>query len=153
MTAVNKQKRQFKIKEIISAQNIASQEELVYELRMQNFDATQATLSRDLNEMGIVRIPTENGFKYSFAKHELNKSLLPVVAMEILSLTANENVIVVKTLTGRAQGVAVFFDELEDSHIIGTIAGDDTIIIIPDSVKHLSDIMSMLNRLMSGKSE
>ncbi|MCB0280360.1 MAG: arginine repressor [Calditrichaeota bacterium] len=147
----SKKNRQFKIKEIISSMDIANQEELLSELKKQKIETAQATLSRDLNELGIIRIPTENGFKYSFSKDDLSLALKNVIGLEILSLVSNETTIVVKTLPGRAQGVAVFFDRLEKSHIIGTVAGDDTIILIPDSVKNISQIIKHIEKLMSGK--
>lgn len=147
----SKKSRQYKIKEIISKMSISNQEELLNELKKQNIETAQATLSRDLNEMGIIRIPTENGFKYSFSKADLSIAIKNVIGLEILSLISNETSIVIKTLSGRAQGVAVYFDSLENSNIIGTVAGDDTIVIIPDTIKNIDKIIKDIERLMSGK--
>ena len=68
----NKITRQSKIKEIITTEEVGSQEELTKILREEGFDTTQATLSRDLHELGIVRIPSENGFKYVFIRNKWN---------------------------------------------------------------------------------
>jgi len=146
----SKQNRQFKIKEIISSTIVASQEDLCERLSEEGIDTTQATLSRDLQEMGIVRIPTEKGFKYAFSSTDLSKTLRKIVGLEIQLILKNEMCVVIKTLPGRAQGVAVYFDQLEDSHIIGSVAGDDTIMLIPDSIQNIDLIVSKIRGLMAG---
>jgi len=144
----NKISRQSKIKEIITVQEIGSQEELTQILRDNEFDTTQATLSRDLHELGIVRIPSENGFRYVFHKAQMEQSLKPLMAMEIINVVYNESTIIVKTMPGRAQGVAIYFDRWKDSHIIGTVAGDDNIIIVPDKHENVELILGKIKELM-----
>jgi transcriptional regulator of arginine metabolism len=144
----NKIPRQSKIKEIITTQEIGSQEELTQILNDNGFDTTQATLSRDLHELGIVRIPSENGFKYVFHQDQMEQSLKPLMAMEIINVFHNESTIIVKTLPGRAQGVAIYFDRWKDSHIIGTVAGDDTILIVPDTHENVELILGKIKGLM-----
>ena len=144
----NKILRQSKIKEIITSQEIGSQEELTQILRENDFDTTQATLSRDLHELGIVRIPSENGFKYVFHENQMEQSLKPLMAMEIINVVHNESTIIVKTMPGRAQGVAIYFDRWKDSHIIGTVAGDDNIIIVPDKHENVKLILEKIKELM-----
>jgi transcriptional regulator of arginine metabolism len=145
----NKILRQSKIKEIITNQEIGSQEELTLILRENGFETTQATLSRDLHELGIVRIPSDNGFKYVFHENQMEQSLKPLMAMEIINVVHNESTIIVKTMPGRAQGVAIYFDRWKDSHIIGTVAGDDNIIIVPDKHENVEVIFSKIKELMS----
>jgi len=147
----SKQSRQFKIKEIISAKTVPSQEELCELLATEGIDTTQATLSRDLQEMGIVRLPTEKGFKYAFSTTDLSKTLRKIVGLEIQLILQNEVCIVIKTLPGRAQGVAVYFDQMEDSHIIGSVAGDDTIMLIPDTTQNIALIADNIRKVMSGE--
>jgi transcriptional regulator of arginine metabolism len=144
----NKILRQSKIKEIIMVQEIGSQEELTQILRENDFDTTQATLSRDLHELGIVRIPSENGFRYVFHENQMEQSLKPLMAMEIINVVHNESTIIVKTMPGRAQGVAIYFDRWKDSHIIGTVAGDDNIIIVPDKHENVELILEKIKELM-----
>jgi len=139
--------RQSKIKEIIATKEIGSQEELTQILRENDFETTQATLSRDLHELGIVRIPAEDGFVYVFHKDQMEQSLKPLMAMEIINVYHNESTIIVKTMPGRAQGVAIYFDRWKDSHIIGNVAGDDTIIIIPDSHDNVQQIFDNIKKL------
>ena len=145
----NKILRQSKIKEIITNQEIGSQDELTLILRDNGFETTQATLSRDLHELGIVRIPSDNGFKYVFHENQMEQSLRPLMAMEIINVVHNESTIIVKTMPGRAQGVAIYFDRWKDSHIIGTVAGDDNIIIVPDKHENVEFIFGKIKELMS----
>ncbi len=146
MTA--KLQRQAKIKEIITGQKISSQEELLENLKSFGFDTTQATLSRDLHEIGIVRVPDENGFKYVFHQDENSQAIRQIIGMEIINVLHNESTVVVKTMPGRAQGVAIYFDRLKDSHIIGTVAGDDAIILIPDSHVHVDLVVQTIKSIM-----
>lgn len=146
----SKQSRQFKIKEIISAKTVSSQEDLCEFLAEEGIDTTQATLSRDLQEMGIVRLPTEKGFKYAFSSTDLSKTLRKIVGLEIQLILQNEVCVVIKTLPGRAQGVAVYFDHMEDSHIIGSVAGDDTIMLIPDTTQNIRLIADNIRKVMAG---
>jgi transcriptional regulator of arginine metabolism len=148
----NKHARQYKIKEIVSENNISSQEELCDVLKDNGFATTQATLSRDLNEMGIVRVPYYNGFRYSFTKDEGGgESLRQLVGLEIINVKANESLILVRTISGRAKGVGVFLDHLENSHIMGTVAGENTVLVIPDSVDNIPRIVDHLRKIMQSK--
>ena len=148
----NKHARQYKIKEVISERSVSSQEKLCEILEGFGFSTTQATLSRDLNEMGIVRVPYDNGFRYSFTKDEGGgESLRQLVGLEIINVKANENVIVVKTIAGRAKGVGVFLDHLDNSHILGTVAGENTVLVIPDEVKKISFVVERIQNIMQNR--
>ena len=148
----NKHARQYKIKEVISEKSVSSQEKLCEILEQFGFSTTQATLSRDLNEMGIVRVPYDNGFRYSFTKDEGGgESLRQLVGLEIINVKANENVIVVKTIAGRAKGVGVFLDHLDNSHILGTVAGENTVLVIPDEVKKISFVVERIQNIMQNR--
>jgi len=138
------QKRHSVLKEIISAQEISNQTQLVKSLKQKGIKSTQATLSRDLTELGVVRVPTSNGLVYKLSATGDETTLKYRVAEEIISINKNENLIVVKTYPGRAQGVAAFLDRKADQGIIGTIGGDDTIIVIPQSVKKIKKIVEQI---------
>jgi transcriptional regulator of arginine metabolism len=144
----SKQIRQSKIKEIITSKTVSSQEELLEYLNESGFDTTQATLSRDLHEIGIVRVPDDNGFKYVFHQDDNSQAIKQIIGMEIISVLNNESTVVVKTMPGRAQGVAIYLDKLKGSHIIGTVAGDDTIIIIPDSNANVKLLIDKISQIM-----
>jgi transcriptional regulator of arginine metabolism len=139
--------RQSKIKEIISTKEVSSQEELCHLLESAGFETTQATLSRDLHELGIVRIPSENGFKYVFHLEDGDNTLRRLIGMEIINVYQNESTIVVRTMPGRAAGVALYLDRMKNSHIIGTVAGDDSIIIIPDSHQNVSKVVAHIKSI------
>lgn len=145
------QKRHALIKSIISSQDVGNQTQLVKLLKQKNIKVTQATLSRDLSELGVIRVPTSNGLIYKLGSSNGEGVLKTHIAEEIISIDFNECVAVVKTFLGRAQGVAVFIDKQNDSEILGTIAGDDTIVVIPKSVKNLKKISDQLKTLLGIK--
>lgn len=145
-----RQARQLAIKEIISHHNIGTQEELCKTLKKSGFDVTQATLSRDLKEMGISRGNSPVGMKYELHPQAEEERLKPFLGMEIETIEANESIIVVRTLPGRAQGVAQIIDSYRHPSILGTLAGDDTILIVPISVKKIKEIVRILRGWMEG---
>ncbi len=145
----NKLLRQAKIKEIVTTQVVSSQEDLLEKLRAEGFEVTQATLSRDLHEMNIIRIPHGDGYKYILHQAENSQAIAQIIGMEMVNVMYNETMIVVKTMPGRAQGVAVYLDRLSDSHILGTVAGDDTIFVVPDSQKNIPAIVERIRGIMS----
>ena len=150
-TFMNKQdisKRHAVIKAIITSKDIANQTELVKELKAKKILVTQATLSRDLVELGIIRIPTEDGYRYELQSHEAEAHLRTITAEEIVSIQANENIIVIKTFPGRAQGVAVIIDGKKDTTVLGTLAGDDTIIVVPASVRQIDKTIKHVSQLL-----
>ena len=79
---------------------------------------------------------------------QMEQSLKPLMAMEIINVFHNESTIVVKTMPGRAQGVAIYFDRWQNSNIIGTVAGDDTILIVPDTHENVQMILEKIRELM-----
>ena len=142
-----KKERQFTIKQIIQEEKIANQEILLKRLEERGFKTTQATLSRDLHNMGIVRVPTSDGYRYAISEKEGGHSFSRVVGMEILGVYHNENDIVVKTITGRAKGVAIFIDQMRHKNILATVAGENAILIVPDSVKNIPKIKEDLEKI------
>ena len=142
-----KKERQFVIKQIIQEEKIANQEILLKRLHDRGFKTTQATLSRDLHNMGIVRVPTKDGYQYAISEEEGGHSFRKLVGMEILSVHHNESTIIVKTITGRAKGVALFIDQIKNPHILATVAGENAIIVIPDKVSNVAVIKKDLERI------
>ena len=143
-----KLKRQNRIKEILLDLPIASQEQLVDLLEAEGIEITQATLSRDFAELGVTRVSGENGIHYILNPTEAGSNIAKVIGFEILSVAHNESMIVVRTLAGRAQGVAFYFDRLNRQEILGTVAGDDTVLVIPDKHKNIDEIISLIKELM-----
>ncbi|GAB4376736.1 MAG: arginine repressor [Calditrichia bacterium] len=142
-----KKERQFTIKQIIQQERIANQESLLKRLRERGFKTTQATLSRDLHDMGIVRVPTADGYRYSISEEEGGHSFRKVIGMEILGVYHNECNLVIRTITGRAKGVALFVDQLKHQNILATIAGENAILVIPDKIENIPQIKDYLEKM------
>jgi transcriptional regulator of arginine metabolism len=130
-----KAQRHIKIREIITSKEIETQDELVDELKKAGYNVTQATVSRDIKELQLVKVPTAKGtYKYSLPSDEKMfnpvKKLKRALQESFVSIDHSENLIVMKTLPGNAQAVAALMDHLDWEEIVGTIAGDDTVLII-----------------------
>ena len=147
-----KHARHFAIKEVIGSKAVASQDELRHELKKKGFDVTQATLSRDLRELGVGRVASGDGLQYVLQPAGEVQILRPLVGAQVLSISANESMIIVKTLPGSASVIGEYIDTLHDGSIIGTIAGDNTLLIIPQSQKKTSHVLRFLKeQLIEGK--
>lgn len=144
---MNKVNRQIAIKQIISERVIGSQEDLCTALHENGFEITQATLSRDLKELGIVRVNAPEGLRYVLNPLNEERRLQSFIGYEVEQISANESLIVVKTLPGRAQGVAEIIDSLHNPLILGTIAGDNTIFVTPTSVGKIDELVRLLRNL------
>jgi len=147
-----KQDRQFAIREIISTRAVSSQEELRRELRKRGFQLTQATLSRDLKALGVGRTVSREGARYTLQADAEIQILRPLVGAEVLSITANESLIVMRTLPGCASVVGEFIDAEAYPEVLGTIAGDNALLVIPSSRRMTGKILSVLrHKLIEGK--
>ena len=128
-----KGKRQNKIIEIISKNDVETQDDLVRLLNKAGFRVTQATISRDIKELHLIKSQTESGaYKYSVneskEKSDMNV-LLRIFKDTVVSIEAAGNIVVIKTLTGSANAAAEVVDGLNIPEIVGSIAGDNTIFI------------------------
>jgi transcriptional regulator of arginine metabolism len=131
----NKKLRQAAISRLISTSNIPSQDALLIHIREQGFECTQATLSRDLHEMRIVRVPTENrGYVYAMppdsADIMLRISRKNHLSDGFLGMKFSGNLVVIQTLPGYASSIAMAIDQARIPDMLGTIAGDDTILAV-----------------------
>ncbi|MDG5788682.1 transcriptional regulator ArgR [Evansella sp. AB-P1] len=131
---MNKGQRHIKIREIITNQEIETQDDLVDQLRQGGFNVTQATVSRDIKELHLVKVPMMDGrYKYSLpADQRFNplQKLKRALMDSFVSIDHSNNLIVIKTLPGNANAVGALVDNLDWQEIMGTICGDDTILII-----------------------
>ncbi|MCG8376975.1 MAG: arginine repressor [Chlorobiales bacterium] len=143
---MGKQNRQRKIKEILLNSEVSNQHELMQLLHNAGIEVAQATLSRDCSELGVLRSRTTTGYRLIFPEDNPGQMIKGLVEMEIQTIDANESTIVIKTLPGRAHGVGSFIDHIKNPKILGTIAGDDTVLVIPSSVH---DIRSILDYIQS----
>ncbi len=144
-----KLRRQYKIKELLNYKFISSHEDLLKALHRDSVEVTQATLSRDFAELGVVRIFTDRGPRYVLNADESGKQIAKLVGFEIISVENSESLIVIRTLAGRAQGVAHYIDRLNKPEILGTVAGDDTVLVIPNTIQNLSKVVGMVKQMMA----
>lgn len=150
---MTKQSRQFAIKEIINSKPVGNQDGLRRELKKRRYEVTQATLSRDLSELGVSRVMSADGPRYALQSAATEvQTLRPVVGAQVLSIRSNENLIVIQTLPGCANIVGEFLDIQPHPEIIGTVAGDNTLLVIPSSQKKTKHVVqSLKDKLIEGK--
>ena len=123
-----------KIKEIIDKHKVETQEDLAAALRNEGIEVTQATVSRDIKELMLVKVPDADGhYHYAYPK-EHNMLLTPgrlerTFQDSIISVRASQCLVVIRTLPGTAQAVAYAVDYMKWPEILGTIAGDDTVFV------------------------
>ncbi|MFC0188327.1 transcriptional regulator AhrC/ArgR [Fictibacillus iocasae] len=131
---MNKGHRHIKIREIIASHNIETQDDLVDSLRNAGFNVTQATVSRDIKELHLVKVPMNDGrYKYSLpADQRFNplQKLRRTLIDSFITIDQADHLIVMKTLPGNANAIGALIDKLDWEEIMGTICGDDTILII-----------------------
>ncbi|MEG1501640.1 MAG: arginine repressor, partial [Clostridiales bacterium] len=130
-----KNRRHKMIREIIENKDIETQFQLTDELRKYGFNVTQATISRDIKELGLIKVASgENFFRYSFPPGIMAGNTFDrakkMMRDNLLRVDYSMNTIVVHTLPGTAQGIAFCIDGLAWKEVLGTVAGDDTIIMI-----------------------
>ena len=129
----SKRERQHVILDLIGTREIGSQEELRILLGKRGWDVTQSTLSRDLRDLRIARVPTERGVRYVVNESGDEAARTPLAAILpqlMVRLDGVSHMIVLKTVIGGAQAVASAIDKEASADIVGTIAGDDSILMI-----------------------
>lgn len=152
---LSKEQRHRRIQEIIAQDSISTQGELVERLKTEGVVVTQATISRDINELRLVRLPVGKGrHRYSLAQVNLHDTtqveLERLFQNFVTDVDRGENIVVVRTADGHATGVAFLLDRMRRDDIVGTIAGEDTIFVVARSVQEGEVLMEELNELMLG---
>ena len=131
---MTKADRHRKILELISEKIVSTQTELTELLIDAGFDVTQATTSRDLQELRIMKVVLADGtYKYTVAKEnepDINGKLRKILGECLVNADYAVNIVVLKTITGAAQAVAFALESVVNDEIVGSIAGDDTIMIV-----------------------
>lgn len=148
-----KRYRYNKIKEIVKARPIETQEELAQALLEEGIEVTQATVSRDIKELMLIKVPTGDGH-YRYALTPDNNIILSRTRItrlfqdSILSMDTALNQLVIHTLPGSAQSVSFAIDNAKWPEVIGSLAGDDTILIIARTVEDVPQIQKKITALM-----
>ncbi|MEI8186244.1 MAG: arginine repressor [Chlorobiaceae bacterium] len=146
---MNKHARQLKIREILQQNSVGNQHDLLQLLRDCGMTVAQATLSRDCTELGLVRSKTNGNYRLIFPDDNAGRIIKGLVGIEVLAVNANETAVIIKTLPGRAHGVGSYLDQLRSPLILGTIAGDDTVLLIPTSVADIPALVSYIHKNLS----
>lgn len=147
-----KNNRQAMIIAIIKEQEIGTQEELGEALKFKGVLVTQATLSRDIKELGLIKIPNPDGcYRYSLPQDRTPGDILRraqrMFADAVVSIDCAENIVIVKTTSGIAQGVAQSLDDLDWPEVVGTVAGDNTILMVIRNKEAVAEILKRFNQL------
>lgn len=131
---MTKGQRHIKIRELIGTKEIETQDDLVDQLKAEGYNITQATISRDIKELHLVKVPLPDGrYKYSLpADQRFNplQKLKRTLTDSFVGIDYSQNLLVMKTLPGNAQAIGALIDHLDWNEIMGTICGDDTCLII-----------------------
>jgi len=151
---MQKTKRLIAIEKIIGEESIPSQEVLLKKLRSKGIMCTQATLSRDLRQLGVSRVPAgAGGYRYSLTvdgrpspKQGVNLNIVPVIR----DIVDAKGLMVIRTIPGSASSTAYYIDNAGRFEIAGTIAGDDTILVIPRNGISLSQVHTCLELVLPG---
>lgn len=149
---MNKGQRHIKILEAIEKHDLETQDDIVQYLRNQGFPVTQATVSRDIKELSLVKVPMQNGrYKYSVPQDQRFNPLTRLkraLADSFVKLDHAENLLVVKTLPGNAHAIGALIDNLDWDGLVGTICGDDTILLICRSKSDTEQISGRIYDLL-----
>ena len=144
--------RQAKILELIVKNEIGTQEELTARLEKAGFNATQATVSRDIREMKLTKVADAAGklryVAYKTTEDDMNEKYIRIFLDGFVSMDNAQNILVVKTVSGMAMAVAAALDHMNFPEIVGSIAGDDTIMCAVRSIDDTVALMGKLKKLI-----
>ncbi len=147
-----KARRHMAIREIVSNQKISTQEELCEALSAQGFVVTQATVSRDIKELKLLKVSGPDGYHYALPEAPAPRPSLDrmrrIFLDTVVEVTDSENLVVVKTIPGSAHLVASNIDAADIPEIVGTVAGDDTIIVVVKPTKAVPGVLKWFRSLL-----
>lgn len=146
----NKRERHATILEVIDTRMVSSQEDLRKLMLQRGWDVTQATLSRDLRELRVARVPTPEGARYGVTDGSIEESraaLETLLPQLFLRIDAVGEMLVLRTVPGGAQPIAAALDGERWSDVLGTVGGDDTILVICRSVAARDRVMKRLKSI------
>ena len=147
-----KEKRHEKIIELIEQYDIETQDELADRLRAAGFQVTQATVSRDIRKLKLSKVPGRNGRqKYALLtgqNHQMSEKYVGILREAFVSMDAAQNILVIKTVAGMASAVCAALDAMKWNEIVGSIAGDDTIMCAIRSVDDTVKVMDKISKII-----
>ena len=144
--------RHAKIIELINKYQIETQEELASYLNQEGFKVTQATVSRDIRDLKLTKVPAGEG-KQRYAPHqsgdsEMGEKYIRVLRDGFVSMEMAQNILVIKTVSGMAMAVCAAIDAMEWKEVVGSIAGDDTIMCAIRSVEDTIKVMDKISKII-----
>jgi len=148
-----KNSRQAKLIEIIEQESVETQKELSERLRALGYDSTQATISRDIKELGLIKVPGGDGtYKYALPGAESDNvfsgRLRNVFREGVTSFRAAQNIVVLKTLSGLAMAAAAAVDAMRLDDIVGSLAGDDTVFLVFEDAEKAAAFCTRIKLLL-----
>jgi transcriptional regulator of arginine metabolism len=145
--------RHARILEIIGQKDIETQEELVDELKKLGMDVTQATVSRDIKELKLIKVLSNNGkYKYAAINHGeniLSEKLVGIFAQTVIHIDYVDNIIALKTIAGSAPAAAEAIDSLGWEGIVGSVAGDNNIFVLTRSNEKAQELVVKFKKLLN----
>lgn len=145
--------RHAKILEIINSNDIETQEELAEELKKNGMNVTQATVSRDIKELKLIKVLAESGkYKYATITHTesfMSNKLVNIFTQTVINVETVENFVVVRTISGSASAAAEAIDSLNFDGIAGTLAGDNTIFVLARTPEKAQAISQKMKKMIS----
>lgn len=143
--------RQSKILEIIQSKEIETQDELVRALQSLNYDVTQATVSRDIKELGLIKIMTDDKkYKYAYvdsSEQQVSSKFMGIYKEAIISIKTAQNLVVIKTLKGVSNAISSFVDKLAIKNVLGSAYGDETVMVICPTNIDAQEVSQKLNEM------
>ena len=148
-----KNSRQSKILEIISTENIETQEQLLERLQAQGITSTQATISRDIKQMHLIKEPIGRGvYKYTVSGNRVKlifaEKLRTIFRESITSVESAQNIVVVKTMPGLASAACAALDDMGINYMLGSIAGDDTALLVMRDTESAQDFCQEIKEML-----
>lgn len=143
--------RQKMILELIANNDIDKQETLVRMLQEEGYAVTQATVSRDIKDLQLVKIPTASGkSKYAAGRGEMpvSERFLNIYREAVIKISATGNLVLIKTLSGCGPAVGEAVDCMSFPNIVGSVAGDNTFLIVVQDEKYVQDIVTKLDEMV-----
>ena len=146
-----KARRHQRILDIVRSKPIQTQEDLSAELAREGMSVTQATISRDIKELRLIKAPVGDGsYRYTVPVdrniEDINRRIERVFREAVISVEDSDNIVVIKTLEGAAQAIGAIVDDLDWPEVVGSLAGDDTIFVVVKPADKALEVMARFNK-------
>ena len=147
-----KTERQKKILELVRTEEIQTQEDLAARLQQAGFHVTQATISRDIKELQLIKTLSSSGkYKYAVSKSDdgpIPARLIDIYRSTVRSINKSGNIVLLKCLSGCANAAGEALDSMELKHVIGSVAGDNTLLLVTDDPANSDEVVEILRGLL-----